>query len=510
MLSAAPAAAALELDSAAAVSCEKRWLPSRTTGSAPAPRCSHTATPLSAQKFLVVGGGSCDTDGRWTHYGDVHEFDASTRTWTELLPAEGSPALPPRRGHCAGVYPEQDALFVFGGTSGGTGHRELMNDFWKFHLTTRVWSRIPSTAATPGGRRGGMSALSAARGEMFVFGGYVGVYPGFDPEMYRCNLKTGEWVKVESHGSPPLLALASCTLVESDDGRSDGATAALLPSHQQQLQLVVFGGSCCDLKNPRTDLSNALWVCDLISGRGGVTWSRLATDGIPPTPRFSHGCAAIHNCIVVFGGTGRRSTEEEEGEGEGEDATVTYADTHILDMRRPVPLWKEAPELDSSTAPSERNGFTLVPCGADFVRENGLCFLFQMWTFQMKNNHWIAKTGSGQAPENLTKTFRCFVLCSAGAIWWRCLRRGLLQRCPRLPALAAAKGTDTAAAMLRHFKLKRINLPRQARDRHRKSSQKRVAVSIGLDTADHAASKRRLGSRRLAAGGDVGRLPSKG
>ena len=138
-----PAAAVLELDSSAAVTCEKRWLPSRAAGTPPAPRCSHTATPLSALKFLVVGGGACDTDGEWTHFGDVQEFDASTRTWTELLPAEGSPALPPRRGHCAGVLPSQDALFVFAGTSGGTGMRELRNDFWKFHLGSRIWSRIP-------------------------------------------------------------------------------------------------------------------------------------------------------------------------------------------------------------------------------------------------------------------------------------------------------------------------------------------------------------------------------
>ena len=65
---------------------------------------------------------------------------------------------------------------------------------------------------------------------------------------------------------------------------------------------------------------------------------------------------------MVFGGTGRAGDDGE---------SATYADTHILDMRRPIPLWKEAPELDSSTAPSERNGFTLVPCGAEFVLFGG-------------------------------------------------------------------------------------------------------------------------------------------
>ena len=115
-----------------------------------------------------------------------------------------------------------------------------------------------------------MSALSAARGQLWVFGGYVNVHPGFDPQMYTCDLETGEWSKEQSHGSPPLLALASCTLVESDD--------------KLQLQLVVFGGSCCDPENPRADLTNDLWVCDLTSGRGGVTWSQLATEASIPQP----------------------------------------------------------------------------------------------------------------------------------------------------------------------------------------------------------------------------------
>ena len=96
-----PQRAELAVDTSAAVSCEKRWLPCRPSGTPPAPRCSHTATPLSAQKFLVVGGGSC-TAGEWTHFGDVHEFDARAHSWRELVPTEGE--LPPRRGHCAGVH----------------------------------------------------------------------------------------------------------------------------------------------------------------------------------------------------------------------------------------------------------------------------------------------------------------------------------------------------------------------------------------------------------------------
>jgi hypothetical protein len=90
-------------------SCEKRWLPSAARGTPPSPRCSHTATALSSTKFVVVGGGSC-TDGTWTHFGDVHEFDVSTQRWAELVPAAGSPVLPPRRGHCAGLHAQHGAL----------------------------------------------------------------------------------------------------------------------------------------------------------------------------------------------------------------------------------------------------------------------------------------------------------------------------------------------------------------------------------------------------------------
>eukprot|EP01046_Picozoa_sp_COSAG06_P004568 COSAG06_NODE_192_length_20674_cov_7.209186_2_plen_262_part_00 len=165
----------LALDASAVASCQKRWLPSAPTGTPPAPRCSHTATQLAGgqkHKFLVVGGGSC-TDGDWTHYGDVHQFDAHAQAWTELVPVESSPVLPPRRGHCAGVYAKSGLLYVFGGTSGGTGLSELRNDFWRMRLADTVWEKLPTTGTTPPARRGGMSALSESRGQMWVFGGYV-------------------------------------------------------------------------------------------------------------------------------------------------------------------------------------------------------------------------------------------------------------------------------------------------------------------------------------------------
>ena len=375
--------AALALDVSAVASCQKRWLPSAPSGTPPAARCSHTATQLAGgkkHKFLVVGGGSCTADGEWTHYGDVHEFDAHAQAWTELVPVEGSPLLPPRRGHCAGLYAKRDLLYIFGGVSGGTAAL-LRNDFWRMRVSERVWEKLPTSGTTPPERRGAMSALSESLGQMWVFGGYIAAYPGFDPGMsllyrrilsstisfaldfctvpnadlicrsrYRFDLVEESWHKESSSGSPPLLALASCTLIQSDG---------------EHPQLVVFGGASCDPSQPHINpLSNDLWLCDLTSARGGVTWSRLQTEGTVPTPRFSHGCAQLHGCLVVFGGTGH--TDEH---NTGEDSfpfaspeTITYADTHILDMRRPIPLWKEALELGSSVAPSARNGVCTRPC----------------------------------------------------------------------------------------------------------------------------------------------------
>ena len=325
-----PQRAELAVDTSAAVSCEKRWLPCRPSGTPPAPRCSHTATPLSAQKFLVVGGGSC-TAGEWTHFGDVHEFDARAHSWRELVPTEGE--LPPRRGHCAGVHLRQQALLVFGGTSGGTGMRELLNDFHRFDLQRRAWLKLPTTGSTPRPRRGGMSALSEQRGQLWVFGGSdASPPPPPRASAYSCRpsdsrpplmsstatclsipgwmatctatiwtlrpgtkrtatvrqsptvpqpvpnilpLKAPRWAA----GTPPLLALASCELLERDSS----------------VHMIVFGGSCHDPAHPRRDLSNELWLCDLVSGRGGVTWSKMATQGVAPTPRFCCGSAAVND-----------------------------------------------------------------------------------------------------------------------------------------------------------------------------------------------------------------------
>lgn len=39
-----------------------------------------------------------------------------------------------------------------------------------------------------------------ARGQLWVFGGYVGAYPGFDPEMYRFDLAASAWHTEPSSG----------------------------------------------------------------------------------------------------------------------------------------------------------------------------------------------------------------------------------------------------------------------------------------------------------------------
>ena len=111
-----------------------------------------------------------------------------------------------------------------------------------------------------------------------VFYSYVPVYPGLDGDMYRYDLDAETWHKEDSHGvpdpysvalpqpvpnilplkaprwaagTPPLLALASCELLERDSS----------------VHMIVFGGSCHDPAHPRRDLSNELWLCDLASGR---------------------------------------------------------------------------------------------------------------------------------------------------------------------------------------------------------------------------------------------------
>ena len=69
----------------------------------------------------------------WTHYGDVHVFDARSGTWSEWTPAT-APTPSARRGHAAAYVASIRSVFVFGGTCGDTQNEQCMRDSWAYQV----------------------------------------------------------------------------------------------------------------------------------------------------------------------------------------------------------------------------------------------------------------------------------------------------------------------------------------------------------------------------------------
>ena len=68
----------------------------------------------------------------------MHTFDAETRVWSLLEPANtGAPAPSERAGHAA-VMHEGD-LFVFGGKD---DDNQKLNDLWRFNMADRTWTQL--------------------------------------------------------------------------------------------------------------------------------------------------------------------------------------------------------------------------------------------------------------------------------------------------------------------------------------------------------------------------------
>jgi N-acetylneuraminic acid mutarotase len=334
-------------DPADLIACEKSWRPVAARGYPPLGRCSHTSCTVEVDgtiKFIIIGGGSF-ADGVWTHYGDIHEFNATTKTWSDLTPSAECLQLPPRRGHTAAVH-QQRFIYVFGGTSGGVGRGGLRNDMWRFDLVGGEWTRVDALGAPPAPRRGAVCTISDRLDQLWQFGGDVSEGEeregGMDSKLYRLDLKTMTWHIQTTRGVAPLVALTTSTLIDV----------------RGQTQLVIFGGCTFDPVAYTMPLSNNVWMCSMADTADGCfTWSSLECDGEAPSPRFCHCASSIFKHLVVFGGTGR---------GDGGMGSETYNDTHILDLSQARPRWQAVAVSDGSVAPSERNGFTMARVGPQF------------------------------------------------------------------------------------------------------------------------------------------------
>ena len=88
-------------------------------------------------------------------------------TWSEKFVSGGPPSA--RHYHTAIYAAAKDTMYVFGGKDGSR-----FNDVWALNLASDSWSAVTTSGGPPSARSAHTAVYAAARGTMYVFGGYDG------------------------------------------------------------------------------------------------------------------------------------------------------------------------------------------------------------------------------------------------------------------------------------------------------------------------------------------------
>ncbi|CAE8647699.1 unnamed protein product, partial [Polarella glacialis] len=357
-------------------SCAKTWSSVTVQGAPPSGRASHTATALDSFRFVVIGGGSCNSDKQWTHFSDAHVFDVRTKAWQQLAPEDSSSGFPARRGHAAALW-RADQVLVFGGASGGSTDDGLLNDCWCLDAADPSWRQLRQRGTVPPRRRGSLGFMAA--GHFLLAGGYarVGQATALDPFVYVLDPGLETWSRaMTAEGNPVLIPVFSLAA-----GAALGPDIFIFGGYPSVgfLWLKVRGGSAgAKVRDGSAGASDAAENA-IAAGRRALTVeaSQCSFQGEEPSSRYCHGMASIANrWLLIFGGTS--CPEADAADGPLESRTLN--DSFLLDLRScggssPVVHGRQAvAEGPSCVVPEERNGFAMVSAGTKFVVFGGGVF----------------------------------------------------------------------------------------------------------------------------------------
>lgn len=208
----------------------------------PMPRAYHAAAASSSGKasLFIFGGYNNVLDET---LGDLWRLDLDTMTWKLLsnFPAKKLNDKPtvtkahpsPRYGHALFMSPQQDCLYLVGGTS---TEDVPMKDFWKYDLEKNKWEQLTYDCSDEEGATDNKSIenplhIPAANGASFMFGSSIVMVGG----------------ETKTTGADPILSdllvyntksrkLARCNVKSTDIGLVNHA------AFQVNGKIYVFGG----------------------------------------------------------------------------------------------------------------------------------------------------------------------------------------------------------------------------------------------------------------------------
>lgn len=141
-----------------------RWSELRTSGATVAPRMRHTATMVTGERMLVIGGFSRET----RYFGDAYLLDLASGTW-EALELTGH-KFSPRAQHVAVTHDGKN-VFIFGGYNGAKN----TNDFFLLDVSSGNVSELHTSH--PPEARSRHSAHFLNETQLHIIGGFDGGKP---------------------------------------------------------------------------------------------------------------------------------------------------------------------------------------------------------------------------------------------------------------------------------------------------------------------------------------------
>ncbi|XP_071832428.1 kelch domain-containing protein 3-like isoform X2 [Apostichopus japonicus] len=188
----------------------------------------HTATAVGPQ--MVVFGGRSDQSGRWYteqefYCNKVWIFDTRNQQWTHPE-CSGEPPKG-RRSHSAFVH--KGSMYVFGGFN--RVENTHFNDIYKLDLSSFEWSKVETTGVLPRRRR--RQCCVMVKDKMYMFGGTSPQSDDTDNLLDLADLHTLDF-------SPSLKTMCKVSVLENH------LNSSLLPkSLQWELTAMQAASSIC-------------------------------------------------------------------------------------------------------------------------------------------------------------------------------------------------------------------------------------------------------------------------
>lgn len=258
----------------------------------PGARSRATGWTDASGNLWLFGGSGYDSNGTSvTQLNDLWQYNIANATWTWVAGnntgadsgcyaiASCTPLQPGSRERASGwIDSSGNALWLFGGNGiDGNGTTGLLNDFWKFDITTSTWSWAGGSAtvnqngsysapAMPGSRAGASGWLDAY-GYLWLFGGHgldrYGVEGSLNDLWQYTAATAWTW---SGKGDQTANTIGNYSLPVLAPGSRDGA-AEWTDSNGN---LWLFGGNGYDSAGNKGHL-NDVWMFDRV-GTSGWNW----------------------------------------------------------------------------------------------------------------------------------------------------------------------------------------------------------------------------------------------